>query len=227
MKRGVRWLTALIAIGVILVAGSVVADVVLVYTSPTSVGSATNSLYQFNQGGNYGPASSLGLITATFNGGTTSTGPSVSTQVNGITDVTVSLLDMIEFETATATASTTTIGSPYGVLAAPVAPASLVCAYAFVSTGLPTAGTTAVTGEPTGCAVTEPTVGTPNAACGVTGSTVTIDLLSGATVSGTISCTVPAGTAASTTLLYLSYGVVTTGTVTTTPVATIAVPVTA
>jgi hypothetical protein len=227
-RKPVRWLSILVGLGVILVAGSVVADVVVAYAASNGVGPNTGSPFRFQQGGNYAAANAVGVITNTYPGGG-SNGPAVTTTLNGISSVPVMQFDVTEFATAILTTRTGTLANVNVPAPVGVAPAGVVCAYAFVSTAVPTLGTTGVAGAPAGCSATLPTLGAVSAGC-VGGSAVTavVNLLTGA-VSGTTlagACTVPVGTAAATIVLYISYAITTNAAVVATSLNTFTVPVT-
>jgi hypothetical protein len=226
-KSRVRWLSVLTGLAVVLVAGVVVADVVLNFTTSTGVGANTSAPFEFQNGGNYGTAHGFGFVTSTYPGGS-SPGVSVTTTINGIATVPVSMFDVNELITAVATTSTAHIGNVFVPSASALTVAGVVCAYAFVSTAIPSPGATAVAGAPAGCAATLPTLGTLSSGCtGGTANVAAVNLVAG-TVTGSIaaSCTVPSSTAASTIVLYVSYYIATSGVVTATTLNSFAIPVT-
>lgn len=206
-RKPVRWLTVLVSLGVVLVSGTVVADVILAYTANNSIGPNISSPFLFQKGGNYASANSLGVATDAFPGGGSS-GVTVTTTLAGIQSVPVGLLDVNEFAVgASATAAAATISTPYVPSPSTVTIAGVVCAYAYITNGNPAFGTTAVTGAPAGCGATMPTVSSVSAGCGTVATTVTVvNLMTGA-ISGSLACAVAASTAAGSTLLYVSYWV--------------------
>jgi hypothetical protein len=226
--KPVRWLSALAIFGVLLVSGTVVADVVLSFSANNGVGANAASPFVFQNGGNYAAANGLGVATNTYASGTS--GPTVTTTINGINGVLVAEFDVTEFATATTLGAT---GTPANVVVpspTTLTPANVVCAYAFVSTAKPSLGATAVTGAPSGCSATLPTLGTVSPGCGgtATAQTATVNLLTGA-VSGSIAtagCTVAKGTTTGTVVLYVSYTIVSSGAVTATSLNSFQVPVT-
>jgi hypothetical protein len=226
-RKPVRWLTLLVSLGVVLVSGTVVADVILAYTANNSIGPNISSPFIFQKGGNYASANSLGVATDAFPGAGAN-GVTVTTTLAGIQSVPVGLLDVNEFAVgASATPAASTIHTPYVPAPSVVAIAGVVCAYAFISNGAPTFGTTSVTGAPAGCGAVLPTVSSVSAGCGVVATAVTVVNLMSGTVSGALSCTVASATAASTTLLYVSYWVSTNAAVSgTTSVNAFVIPVT-
>ncbi|MCI4331112.1 MAG: hypothetical protein L3K19_04615 [Thermoplasmata archaeon] len=226
-RRPVRWLTLLVGLGVILVSGTVVADVILAYTANNSIGPNISSPFLFIKGGNYASASSLGVATDVFPGAAVN-GVTVTTTLAGIQSVPVGLLDVNEFAVgASATPASASIKTPYVPSPAVVAIAGVVCAYAFVTNGAPAFGVAPVAGAPAGCGATMPTVASVSAGCGVVATAVTVvNLLSG-TLAGALTCAVASGTAASSTLLYVSYWVTTNAAVSgTTSVNAFVIPVT-
>ena len=102
-----RWLTALITVGVVLVSGTVVADVVLAYTANTSVGANAAGPFQFANGGNYASANAIGVVANVYPGAGT-TGPTVTTTLHGIQSVPVQIYNVTVFETI----ALTPIGTP-------------------------------------------------------------------------------------------------------------------
>lgn len=221
-----RWLSVLVASGVILVSGTVIADVVLAYTANNNVGTNTGSPFQFVQGSNYASANGMGFVTNAYPAGTS--GPTVTTTINGVSSVPVLLFDVTEFSTAktlTTTAHVSNVNVPAPSI---LAVAGVVCAYAFVSTATPSLGTTGVAGAPAGCSATLPSLGTLSAGCtGGTASTVVVNLLTGA-ITGTIagSCVVPTGTLTGVVVLYVSYAITVNATVTATALNAFTVPIT-
>lgn len=222
--RGLRWLSILMGASVVLVAGVVAADVVLVYSDSNTINGAASNPFAFTNGGNYATAHSYSFITTSYTGGTSTSGPEVATTVSGITDVTVQLYDVVEFDTAATITSPTAIGDAVG-LNAPTTVTNVLCAYAFVSTALPSLGSTGVSGAPAGCSVTVPALGSVSAGC-QTAAVMSVNLLTGAAL-GTLAgdCTVPTSTASGATVLYISYGIVTTGSVSSSGLATLTIPV--
>ncbi|MCI4350244.1 MAG: hypothetical protein L3K15_01850 [Thermoplasmata archaeon] len=226
-RSRVRWLSVLTGLAVVLVAGVVVADVVLNFTTSTGVGANTSAPFEFQNGANYATAHGFGFVTSAYPGGS-SPGVSVTTTISGIATVPVSMFDVNELITAVLTTSTAHVGNVFVPSAAAVAVAGLICAYAFVSTALPSAGAVAVAGAPAGCAATLPTLGALSSGCsGGVANVAAVNLVAG-TVTGSIaaSCTVPSATAASTIVLYVSYYIATSGPVAATTLNSFAIPIT-
>jgi hypothetical protein len=212
---------------VILVSGTVLADVILAYTANNSIGPNATSPFLFKQGGDYATATALGVATDAFPGALTS-GVTVTTTLAGIQSVPVGLIDVNEFGVgAASTPAAAVINTPYVPSPSVVAITGVVCAYAFISNGAPAFGVAGVAGAPAGCGATLPTVAATSAGCGASAAAVAIvNLLSG-TISGALTCNVASGTAASTTLLYVSYWVTTNAAVAgTTSVNAFVIPVT-
>jgi hypothetical protein len=226
-KSRVRWLSVLTGLAVVLVSGVVVADVVLNFTTNTGVGANASAPFEFQNGGNYATAHGFGFITSAFTGGS-SPGVGVTTTINGIATVPVSMFDVNELVTAVLTTSTAHIGNVFVPSASVIAVAGVVCAYAFVSTAVPSAGAVAVAGAPVGCAATVPTLGALSGGCtGGAANVAAVNLLAG-TVTGSIaaSCIVPSATAATTIVLYVSYYIATSGAVAATALNSFAIPIT-
>jgi hypothetical protein len=226
--KPIRWLSVLAILGVLMVSGTVLADVVLSFTASNGVGANAATPFVFQNGGNYAAANGLGVATNSYSSGTS--GPTVSTTINGINGVLVAEFDVTEFATATTLGAT---GTPSNVVvpsATSLTPTNVVCAYAFISTAKPSLGTTAVTGAPSGCSATVPALGTVSAGCGgsATAQVATVNLLTGG-ISGSIAgagCSVAKGTVSGVIVLYVSYTVQTNGAVTATSLNSFQVPVT-
>src|SRR5579875_3234175 len=92
-RKRVRWFSVLIGLGVVLVTGTVVADVILTYTYDTSAVQGT-SPFQWENGGNYALASSYGLSLNTISTG----GGEVATNLGYIDGVNVELLNITNFD---------------------------------------------------------------------------------------------------------------------------------
>ena len=226
-RKPVRWLTLLAGLGVILVSGTVVADVVLAYTVNNGVGANTTSPFTFQAGGNYAAANGMGFATNAYAGGGSS-GVLVTTTINGVQNVPVELFNVTEFATARAMTRTGTIGNVNVPAPSALTPAGVVCAYAFVSTAAPSFGGAGVAGAPAGCSATLPALGVVAPGCSAGSAAVaTVNLLTGA-ITGTIAgaCTVASGTAAGIVALYISYAITTNATVTATTLNSFTVPVT-
>jgi hypothetical protein len=212
----------------VLVAGTVVADVVLTYNVFNNTGANANSPFYFANGGNYATANALGLITAAY----TAPANQVTTTLSGVEYVNAEIYDVIQFETTVATATTEHITAASLVTIIGANPAGVVCAYAFVSDAVPTPGTVAVAGEPAGCAAVTPTLGALAPACNGGGSATgvaTISLLTGAVVVGTPgTCNMNAGVGANTIAEYISFAIYVNAAVTAgTALNTFGIPVTA
>ncbi len=208
--------------------GTVLADVVLSYTANNGVGTNAASPFVFQNGANYAAAHGLGIATNTYASGTT--GPTVTTTISGISGVPVAAYDVTEFATGATLGANGSIGNVVVPGATTYTPTNVVCAYAFVSTAKPSVGTTAVAGAPTGCTATVPALGTVSTGCGssATAQVATVNLLTG-TVSGSIGgagCVAAKGTLSGVIVLYVSYAVTTSGTVTATTLNSYQVPVT-
>ncbi|HTT26726.1 MAG TPA: hypothetical protein VMH90_07195, partial [Thermoplasmata archaeon] len=220
--------SVLAVLGVLMVSGTVLADVVLSFTANNGVGANAASPFVFQNGANYAAANGLGVATNAYTSGTN--GPTVTTTINGINGVLVAEFDVTEFATATTLGAT---GTPSNVVvpgASTLTPVNVVCAYAFVSTAKPSLGTTAVSGAPAGCSATVPALGTVSTGCGgtATAQVATVNLLTG-TVAGTIGtsgCAVAKSTVSGVVVLYVSYAIQTNGVVTATSLNAFQVPVT-
>ena len=227
-RKPVRWLSVLVGLGIILVSGTVVADVVLAYTANNSVGANAASPFMFQGGSNYAAANALGFVTNVY-AGAGLTGPMVTSTISGVQSVPVELFDVTEFATAKIVPRTGTVANVNVPNPSLLAVAGVVCAYAFVSTAVPSFGGAAVAGAPAGCSATLPSLGAVASGCGVggTAAVATVNLLTGA-VSGSIagSCTVASGTAANTLVLYVSYAITTNAAVAATTLNAFTVPVT-
>lgn len=224
-NRKTRWLMILVAVGALLMVGTVTADVVLSYVVFNNTAVNATSDYKFVNGGNYGTANGYGLITNTITAGN-----QISTALSGIQDVNVEIYDVIEFDVAVATPTTSHVTTATVINPAVVAPANVVCAYAFVSDAVPTAGTVAVAGEPAGCGAVTPTLGAIGTACTAAGSgtgVATINLLSGAVVGTPGTCNLPTGAAVNDIIEYVSYAIYVTGAVAAGALNTIGIPVAA
>ncbi len=200
-KRGrVKWLSVLLGLGVVLVSGTVVADVVLSYTLSNSASSTTSSPFSWQEGANYGTASALSFIADTCNpsavGAASTSCFSLSATVTGPEYVPTSLINMYVFQWL-APSATISAAIPAGAIQASGTgslPAGS-CAFAFVSNGALGLGSfTYTAGSP--CSVTVAAPATAYAGCGaVAAGTETVNLLTAA-VSGSATCTIAAGTAA-------------------------------
>jgi hypothetical protein len=224
----VRWLSFLAILGVLLVSGTVMADVVLSFTASNGVGVNAASPFVFQNGANYNAAHNLSVATNAYTTG--SSGPTVTTTISGINGVLVAESDVTEFATATTLGATGTLSNVVVPSAATLTPANVVCAYAFVSTAKPSLGTTGVTGAPAGCTATLPSLGTVSPGCGgtATAQVATVNLLTGGLSGsiGTAGCSVAKGTTSGVIVLYVSYSVQTNGAVTATTLNSFQVPVT-
>ncbi len=212
--KPIRWLSALVVLGVVLVSGTILADVVLVYSANSQVGNTIAGPYQFQNGANYAVANGIGIASTTYAGGGATNGPSVTTTVNGIQTVGVAVLDVVEFTTVGAVANPASIGNLVVPTPTPIAVGGLLCAYAFVSNAIPTgAGSVGVPGEPAGCAATIPSLGAISPGCGAGPATVaTIDLITGTIILPNLGGTCAMGPlAAGTVILYVSYWVTASG----------------
>ena len=138
--------------------------------------------------------------------------------------------DVTELATGTTLGANGAIANVVVNGASTITVTNLVCAYAFISTAVPSLGSTAVAGAPAGCSANVPTLGTVSTGCGgtATAQVATVNLLTGA-VTGSIGgagCTVASGTLAGVVVLYVSYAITTNGAVAATALNSFSVPVT-
>lgn len=155
--------------------------------------------------GSGGSGSAARYFTTGFAGGGQE-GIVATVVLHGFNGGTVSSLDALEFYVAS---PLTRGGSISGVAtrAPSLVPLGVVCAYAFLSTGVPTFGFGPVPGAAGGCGATEPTLGAPSDACGDSvPQTWTVNLLTG-TVTGSraAGCAVSSSVALGATALFVSY----------------------
>jgi hypothetical protein len=232
VKKPARWLSFLVLFGVVLVSGTVVADVVLVFTVSHNLGVNATSPFQFQGGANYATANALGFVTNTYPGVATTTGVTVTTTIKGVVSVPVQLYDVTEFATSVLLPAKATYSNVNVPAATALTPANVVCAYAFVSTALPSFGPTGVAGAPAGCSATMPALGAVSTGCGATATaqTAVVNLLTGAVTGTSIGtansgCTTALNTAASTVVLYVSYAITTSGAVSATALNAFTIPV--
>lgn len=208
-RKRVRWFSALVTMGLVLTTGVVVADVVLTYSLQSNVTTTNSSPFSWDQGSNYGTASSLSLVSETCQTGGTlgpSGGPGtcfeLSPTVSGVASVPTTLVSAYEFDLTAATAPaafSAAVTAATGTLALGAGG----CAFLYISNVPLTTGSFAYTSSCT-VTVTAP-AGASNAACGVgvgAGSVLTVNLQGG--TSGSTSCAVPNGQA-SAGLLFVSY----------------------
>jgi hypothetical protein len=149
-KKPARWLSFLVLFGVILVSGTVVADVVLVFTVNHSLGANASSPFQFQGGANYAAANALGFVSNSYPGVATTTGVTVTTTISGVASVPVELFDMTEFATSVKLPAKATFANVNVPAATVLTPSNVVCAYAFISTAAPSFGVGAIAGAPAG-----------------------------------------------------------------------------
>jgi hypothetical protein len=212
--RPVRWVSLLAIAGIVLVSGTVVADVILVYTTNTGIGTNQTGPFQFANGANYATASTMLFVNSVYP--SSSPGPTVTTTISGVTDVPVELLDMNDFQLAATLGGPATIGNVVVPSPITITAATVVCAYAIISTAVPTGvGGGTITGEPAGCSASLPTLGALSGGC-QTSNAIAINLLTG-TVIGSIAgdCIVPATTSIGTDVLWVSYAITLNGSVST------------
>ncbi len=218
--KRIRWLPLLLGVAVVLVSGSVVADVVLTYVANTGVGASAASPFQWGQGNNYATANTLGLATTTFPGGTGTTGPAMTTVVSGISNVNVELVNVNTFGLAITLSGSTSVAFGGLIATGPASvtsvPSELVCAYAIITDYVP--GTTGIYagGTPAGCDVFIPSVGPLGEGCGSSTYAV-VNLMTGA-IGGpngfAASCGLPGGSPSGTSL-YVSFAIYTDNPITT------------
>ena len=225
--KRIRWLPLLLGVAVVLVSGSVVADVVLTYVANTGVAANATSPFAWAEGSNYATAAGFGFATTSFPGGGTF-GPSMTTTLAGVEDVNVELVNINTFTLASTLPSgdTAVLG---GMLTsgAPTTVANVVCAYAIITAYVPATSGTSVSGAPAGCGAFVPTsTGTVGAGCTGTPYAV-VNLLTGAIGTDTIggACSLTSSTSAPATILYVSFAIYTDGTVSGASMASFSVPV--
>lgn len=142
-KGQTRWFSVLLGVAIVMVTGTVLADVVLTYVVNNNVKTTGNSPFVFKDGANAPTAYQYGLMDSFYYGGPQSVsgangyGSSVSTGIAGLNRVNVEMLDVTEFaQNLSLSTYTATIGA-VSVFGTAAPPAGLVCAYAFVTTYLP------------------------------------------------------------------------------------------
>jgi hypothetical protein len=230
--KRIRWLPLLVGAAIVLVSGSVVADVVLTYVANTGVGANATSPFEWADGANYGTANGLGLATTAFSPSSTDAAQ-MSTTISGVQLVNVELVDVNTFQlAATLTSPTTAAFGTIGTFNVPTgAPGGVACAYAFITTYVPSTSGTLVPGAPAGCTAFIPGTGTTTSfgnGCTVVAA-VTIDLVSG-TVAGASNlvgaCALSSSSATGTPSLYVSYAIYTTTGVTPSSLSSFGIPVT-
>lgn len=204
--RQVRWFSLLIAVGILGVSGTVIADVVLTYAVSSGIGTTATSPFSWQQGANYAAGSGMSLLPAsTCNPNplsSSSSGCFILTQnVNGIQYVPTTLVNALNFQWLATTTRATDVGaSELSVAFTGTLPAGS-CAYAFISNFAMSPSDFAYNnGAP--CSVTASPVGgpTPYATCAAaTAQVETVNMATG-TTSGTVDCTIAASTAAGTAL---------------------------
>jgi hypothetical protein len=202
-----RWVSVVIIAGLIIaLVGTVLGNVILTYNIFNNVAANANSHYEFVNGANYAAASALGVYTDVI--------PAVPTQVTttlaGIQYANVEVYDVLAFEVELATTTTSHVTAVTVVNPAVIAVPGVVCAYAFVSDALPSAGTVAVAGEPVGCLAVTPTLGAIGTACTAGGSATgvaTINLLSDVVTGTPGTCNVPTADASGNVLEYVSFAI--------------------
>ncbi len=224
--KRIRWLPLLLGVAVVLVSGSVVADVVLTYVANTGVGANAASPFEWGEGSNYATASSFSLATTSFPGGGNS-GPTMTTKLAGIQDVNVELVDINVFNLASTlpTGDTAALGSILSS-GAPGSVANVVCAYAIITDYVPTTSGTAVTGAPAGCGAFVPAnSGTLGAGC-TTSAFAVVNLVTGTIGTNAIggACSITSSVSGPATILYVSFAIYTDGAVTPTTTASFSVP---
>lgn len=221
-----RWLSVAMLAAVVLVSGTVVADVVLQYELSTNVGAGANSPFTWAEGSNYGPANGIGVLPAPTCATGTITGANcylLTATVDGVTGVPTYAVNAYEFNLAT-NAEPSTLGSVQITSPTPGTQGGTAvnCAFAFISdanvgvAGTANAYTFSVT-TPAGvnnCVASEVTDGAPaaNAGCAGTGAGSTVgytivNLISDAQTGSTVwNCNiVTAGNAVGNTALSVSY----------------------
>jgi len=182
------------------------------------------SHYDFVSGGNYATAHTLGIITNTIS----APANQISTTISGIQFANVEIYDVIEFDVSVATTTTSHVTSVSVVNPVVLTPGGVVCAYAFVSDAVPTAGTVAVAGEPAGCLAVTPTLGAIGSACTAGGSgtgVATVNLLTDAVTGTPGTCNVPTADAAGNILEYVSFAIYVNAAVAATPLNTVGINV--
>ncbi len=213
--RPVRWLSILMGLAIVMVSGTVLADVVLTYSVANNLNTGATSPFTFAEGSNYVTANGLGMLPAPScnPGALGSDCYQLDTTVVGVQYVPTEILNGYSFEETEATTAAWTVGSTSIAGVAPsTAPTNVVCAYAFISDETLAPGDVTVSTTSTSC--TTPSLSltgaTLNAACGTgsTGGISAIDLTTGTVVAttGPWTCSIASGSgAASTMLLTISY----------------------
>ncbi len=201
--------------GVIVVSGTVIADVILSYTAHNQAGGNVSGPFQFQNGANYPVANSVVTFTNAYASGTS--GPTVTTTLHGVASVPESVIDGTEFVT-------TTMAIPAGhsgtmTLTASGGPGStpgIACAYAFISNAPQSSPLTGVaaTGSLSSCGAFLPTLGAVSTTvCGpsppATAGMAQVNLTAG-TISGAIgTCIIQPTLLAGDIVLYISYAITT------------------
>jgi hypothetical protein len=189
-----------------------IANVVLTYVVFNNVAANATSQYDFVNGGNYGTANGLGLITNAI----TAPANQLTTTLSGVEYVTAEIYDVARFDTSAVTTTTSHVSAVTVVNSVVVAPANVVCAYAFVMDAVPGVGTVAVAGAPAGCGAVTPTIGATASACtagGTTTAVATINLLAGTVVGTPGTCNIPTAAAAGLIIEYICFAIYTNGVV--------------
>ena len=210
-RGGTRWVSLLLGVGIVLVTGTVLADVVLTYTLDNTVGGATTSPFNWEESTNYNTANTFGLInTGTCTPGAISTGAntcySLTSAVKGVEDVPTVLLNVVDlYSQGTIPASySAVLGISVGTAA--VAGLANGCAYAIISNYQMLPGDIVVPSYASPCTITvTPNGGVANNVCGILGAGDAVDEINlVAPTSGTApGCTVPSATAGAS--LFVSY----------------------
>jgi hypothetical protein len=200
-KGRVRWFTAITTVGLLIMTGAVIGDVILSYSMTGSVGPGGNSPFTWASDTNYPAASNLALVGGETcqTGGTFGTNCyTMSATIYGISSVATNMINVYSFKSTGLTDAWTLSLSASGGAALTGG-----CAYVIIS-NTPIVKATYTPGSWSGSACVAPIVGAlgaTNAAC--TAATpagyVMYNLANAAVVSGSVpACSVPASTAGAT-----------------------------
>lgn len=197
-RKRVRWFSALVAFGLVMTTGVVVADVILTYTLSNSIGSVGSSPFAWEEGANYQTAADLSLVSGQTCQGVSAT-PSATcyqlgTTVSAIADTATTMINIYAF-TWTAAGAASGFGWNIGPGQLAFTSGATVlgahdCAYLVVSNAL--LGEDDIAFNPGTCAITvTPSAANADTACGgaaVTAGAAVYDLVSGNSVSGSYAC---------------------------------------
>ena len=202
-------------LAIVMVSGTVLADVVLTYSVANNLNTGATSPFTFAEGSNYVTANGLGMLPAPScsPGAIGSDCYQLDTTVVGVQYVPTEILNGYSFEETAATTAAWTVGSTSIATVAPnPVPTNVVCAFAFISDETLAPGDVTVSTTSTTCGTPSLSLtgATLDAACGTgsTGGISAIDLTTGTVVTstGAWTCSIASGSgAASTAVLTISY----------------------